>query len=146
MNKLRAYQRVWVKARREAWFKDNGPCVDCGSWERLELDHKNPADKVTHAVWSWAEKRRLAELAKCVARCHKCHKRKSAGEKALGEANGQSVLTEDLVRAMRRDRRDGMTLRAIMAKYDARHSTVYRVITRQTWRHVADLDDLELGT
>jgi hypothetical protein len=61
-------------ARREAWFKENGPC-ECGSWDNLELHHKNPEEKVTHRVWTWAEDRRLKELAKCVAVCVDCHDR-----------------------------------------------------------------------
>lgn len=81
---LRDYQKKWyvdvMKKRREAWFAANGPCVDCGSWENLELDHDDPSSKVSHAVWSWSESRRIEELAKCKARCHRCHKKKSVKE------------------------------------------------------------------
>lgn len=76
----REYARNWIRRRRDAWFRANGPCVDCGSWERLELDHENPADKIAHAVWSWSEPRRLAELAKCKPRCKSCHQKKTARE------------------------------------------------------------------
>ena len=67
------WYREVVKPRKEAWFKENGPCVVCGSWENLELHHKDPAKKESHNVWTWKEERRLAELAKCEVRCTKCH-------------------------------------------------------------------------
>jgi hypothetical protein len=81
---LREYHKKWyisvVKRRREEWFRDNGPCVDCGSWERLELDHDDPSTKISHVVFSWGDAKRLYELSKCRARCHKCHVKKSVRE------------------------------------------------------------------
>lgn len=81
----RAYQRDWMKQRRQAWFEANGPCVDCGASEHLEVDHADASLKVAHRVWSWAEDRRLAELEKCVVRCQSCHKKKTKlnGENAV---------------------------------------------------------------
>lgn len=73
----RRYQREWMATRRAAWFKAHGPCVDCGSWDQLELDHIDPALKVTHLVWSWTLERREEELAKCVARCKQCHRERT---------------------------------------------------------------------
>lgn len=78
----RAYHRQWMRRRRDEWFAANGPCVQCGSWERLELDHVNPAEKEHHAVWSWRKDRREAELAKCQVLCHDCHLAKSNRERA----------------------------------------------------------------
>lgn len=81
---MRQYHKQWYKdvmvKRRIAWFAENGPCVDCGSWENLELDHDDPETKVDHAVWSWSDTRRAAELAKCKPRCHSCHAKKSHKE------------------------------------------------------------------
>jgi hypothetical protein len=71
------YQNV-VRKRREDWFKENGPCVDCGIWEGLELDHLDRTTKVDHKVWSWSKPRRIKELAKCVVRCEKCHGKHTA--------------------------------------------------------------------
>ena len=73
----REYQRQWIAKRRKDWFDANGPCVRCGSWERLELDHIDHTTKITHRIWSWAEERRLKELAKCQILCHFCHGQKS---------------------------------------------------------------------
>ena len=70
----RAYDRAWYAARRAAWFADKC-CVVCGSTDRLELHHKDPAQKVSHRVWSWSQSRRDTELAKCEVRCHEHHPR-----------------------------------------------------------------------
>jgi len=76
----RKYNREWVARRKAQWLAANGPCVDCGAGEKLEVDHIDPTTKVTHSVWTWSATRRLAELAKCVVRCHRCHKKKTAEE------------------------------------------------------------------
>jgi hypothetical protein len=73
----REYQRVWNAERRAAWFADKS-CLQCGSTERLELDHIDPSTKVSHSVWSWKLARRLVELAKCQPLCHDCHLAKTA--------------------------------------------------------------------
>ena len=65
------------RARREDWLKSNGPCK-CGSWVRLEVHHINPAEKVSHNVWSWSKQKREAELEKCRPLCHECHKVETA--------------------------------------------------------------------
>ena len=73
----REYQRNWVAKRKSEWFLNNGPCVKCASWADLELDHIDPDTKVTNSIWSWSEKRREEELAKCQILCSKCHKKKT---------------------------------------------------------------------
>lgn len=67
--------------RRNTWFQVNGPCVKCGSWENLELDHINPKLKVTHRIWSWSQSKREVELSKCQVLCKICHKEKTSNEK-----------------------------------------------------------------
>lgn len=97
-----AYQLEWRRKRRDAWFAENGPCVDCRSWEQLELDHIDPTLKVDHKIWSWARARREAELAKCVARCQPCHAKKSGTEAARGERHGRSTISDEVIRELRR--------------------------------------------
>ncbi len=79
--KQKAAQAQWyqdtVRARRVEWLDKNGPCRKCGSSEKLEVDHVDPSQKVTHSVWTWAADRRNAELAKCQVLCEKCHLQKS---------------------------------------------------------------------
>lgn len=74
----RAYQRQWIAARRERWFAENGPCVQCGSNVNLQLDHIDPAIKISHRIWSWSQRRLTEELAKCQVLCEECHKKKTA--------------------------------------------------------------------
>jgi hypothetical protein len=71
--KHKEYQRKRVARIRKEWFEENGPCKECGSWENLELHHKDPAQKVSHRIWSWAKEKRLAELSKCEVLCRECH-------------------------------------------------------------------------
>jgi hypothetical protein len=70
----REYQRQWVARRRAAFFGDKC-CEWCRSTERLELHHRDPSKKESHAIWSWSRARRLAEIAKCIVLCRSCHQR-----------------------------------------------------------------------
>ena len=79
--KRREYGREWVRKRKALWFERNGPCVLCGSWKDLEIDHIDPTIKTTHRIWSWSKEKREAELAKCQVLCQSCHKEKTAEEK-----------------------------------------------------------------
>lgn len=74
---MRQWQLNWLRERRQKWLTENGPCANCGSDVKLEIDHRNPQEKIAHAVWSWSEPRRLAELSKCQVLCADCHKQKS---------------------------------------------------------------------
>lgn len=77
----RSHARNWMRKRRDEWFAANGPCKKCGSTERLELDHIDPALKIAHQVWSWSKVRREAELAKCQVLCYTCHKAKTSADR-----------------------------------------------------------------
>lgn len=81
-DKQREYQRKWLQKRRQEWLEENGPCIDCGCWDDLEVDHIDPELKDTHRIWSWTKERRDAELAKCVPRCKPCHLQKTVVEHA----------------------------------------------------------------
>lgn len=71
------YQRKWMAHRRSEWIQANGPCIDCGAWEKLEIHHKDPRQKVMHALWSYRAERRKAELKKCEVVCRACHGKKT---------------------------------------------------------------------
>lgn len=130
----REYARKWMAARRAAWIGANGPCADCGSWENPEVDHVDPATKVTHNVWSWSALRREAELAKCVVRCTDCHKKKSAGEKHnAGEANPAAKLTEAGVLLIRGSSR---SLRSLATELGVDYTLVWQVRQRKVWQHI----------
>jgi hypothetical protein len=69
----RAYQREWTARRRQTFFEDK-TCERCGSAELLELNHRDPTQKVSHKIWSWSAKRRAEEIAKCEIVCRGCHR------------------------------------------------------------------------
>lgn len=75
----REYQRRWIARRRAVFFKGKA-CAWCASTVALELHHRDPNLKLHHAIWSWGETRRQAEIAKCIILCDSCH------ERAHGEA------------------------------------------------------------
>jgi hypothetical protein len=68
----REYQRKWIADRRAAYFVDK-VCANCGSTKRLELDHIDPAIKISSRIWSWSAERREAEISKCQVLCYECH-------------------------------------------------------------------------
>lgn len=94
----RAFQRNWMRQRRLEFFKDKC-CVKCGSVENLNLDHIDPATKVTHNIWSWKKERREAEISKCQVLCFNCHAEKSAAyriERAKGSKRDRDRLAARL--------------------------------------------------
>lgn len=74
----RTYVREWMRRRRAEWFAAHGPCLWCGSSERLEIDHIDPVVKLSNRVWSWSKSRRDIELDKCRVLCYDCHKKRHA--------------------------------------------------------------------
>lgn len=82
-NKQREYQRMWVQNRRTEWLLENGPCIICGSWIDLDVDHINPEDKISHRIWTYTEEKRKYELSKCQVLCHTCHVLKTNSQRKL---------------------------------------------------------------
>ena len=89
----RVYAKNWARARRAA-FMAGKFCVVCGTTERLELDHIDPATKISHAVWSWSQPRREAELAKCQVLCHQHHKEKTRSDWDKRRKHGASMYSD----------------------------------------------------
>jgi len=89
----REYQRTWMKARRDAWIKENGPCAWCNSDENLQVDHINKYEKLYDpaTLWSLAltNPKRVKELAKCQVLCDTCHSTKNELE-SLKEVHGNA--------------------------------------------------------
>ena len=75
-----ANNKSW-RNKRAQWIAENGPCRKCGSWNRLEVDHKDPGKKKTHNVWTWSQERREIELKKCWVLCFICHRLKTNKER-----------------------------------------------------------------
>jgi 5-methylcytosine-specific restriction endonuclease McrA len=93
--KKRTYQRQWIKARRDVWIKEHGPCVDCGGWEELEIDHRDRSTKerFISRIWSYSAAKRMEELEKCVVRCTACHRKKTHKETTRSEAERHGRYT-----------------------------------------------------
>jgi hypothetical protein len=108
------YQAEQRKRLRQEWFLANGPCVDCGSWADLEIDHVDRSLKRSHRVWRWPSARRDAELAKCKPRCRDCHKEKTRNERYetwVATQRERAPLTDDIIDELqpRADERVGMS-------------------------------------
>jgi cytochrome oxidase assembly protein ShyY1 len=78
------YQREWVAKRRADYLADKS-CVVCGTTQSLEVDHIDPAQKSSHRIWTWSDKRRNAELAKCQILCTDHHKMKTRAQRPIPE-------------------------------------------------------------
>lgn len=79
----RAYQRQWLKLRRDKAIKEmGGQCVNCGSDENLEFDHKDRISKMhpIGSIWSRSWDFIWQELNKCQLLCEKCHLNKTSQE------------------------------------------------------------------
>jgi hypothetical protein len=134
-DRQRRYQNEWIKRRRLDWLEANGPCVDCGTWDELQVDHVDAGQKVSHRVWSWKKERREAELAKCVVRCEPCHRTKTTEnrERAHGERNGNARLTE---REVREIRVSTLPKRQLGRVYGVSDHTIRMIKLRTLWKYV----------
>jgi 5-methylcytosine-specific restriction endonuclease McrA len=124
--RARAYEKM--KRLRAEWFAANGPCKQCASEENLELDHKNPEEKVSHSVWSWEPRRRELELKKCQVLCRNCHRVKTAANRMVGRVVPKlRKLSDKQVLKAVLWRRAGMRTRQIAAKMGVCHVTIVRL-------------------
>jgi len=134
----REYQRQWAARRRAEYFIDKS-CVVCGSTDRLELDHVDPAMKVSHSIWSWSKGRRDAELAKCQILCKTHHqiKTKENLEYSHGEAHGHTILSDEQALQIRAIYAEGVvSLRNLGQQYGVSHYAIWRIVTRRSWSHI----------
>jgi len=94
--RVKDYERY--KHRRTDWIERNGPCVRCGSSDRLEIDHINREEKLYGADRLWGlsptNPKVVSELAKCQVLCRSCHIEKSIeeGSFSLGRGNGKVAV------------------------------------------------------
>lgn len=85
LEQWRAKEAAWPRRNRQLWLNENGPCKECGSHKRLEIDHIDPKNKVHHSIWTWSKVRRKAELNKCQVLCFLCHRLKTNRERGWSE-------------------------------------------------------------
>lgn len=80
MNALNEYLKKRYRERRRLALEFlGGSCVKCGSEEKLELDHINPATKDfdISRFWGTTLDRFWTEVKKCQILCKPCHIRKT---------------------------------------------------------------------
>lgn len=88
---LKIARKRWKKSRllrnkekKRVWISENGPCVKCGSWNQIEIDHIVPVGRRNYDnvdIFGWAPERLKKELQNCQCLCNACHCKKSADEK-----------------------------------------------------------------
>lgn len=83
-----------------ALAKLGGVCVRCGTTERLEFDHVDPATKIAaiSTMWTLSRERFWAELEKCQILCHEHHIEKTQENKEFG--GGQNRINDHATEAM----------------------------------------------
>src|SRR6478735_9889313 len=88
--KQREFNRRWQQERRDAFFRCKS--CHCGSTLNLELDHRDSSEKISHSIWSWAERKRLIEISKCDILCRSCHEEKTTKTELLQASHGSLRL------------------------------------------------------
>lgn len=133
--KQREWDRQWMARRRSEWMTAHGPCVDCGSWSDLQVDHVDASTKITHRVWSWAKDRREAELAKCAVRCVRCHDAKTLAchEDPRGEQHWAAKLKADQIPDIRASQ---VSISQLARTYGVSRKAIRLVRSRKNWAHI----------
>lgn len=88
---MNSYMKKRYQERRDyAIFLLGGECVKCGSEDRLEFDHIDPAQKTFSfsKIWSYSMKVFGQELMKAQLLCYTCHKEKTSSEQSKGHGGG----------------------------------------------------------
>lgn len=82
---MRVYMTKRYHARRARAIEYlGGKCIDCGTSDSLEFDHKDPSQKtIDISGQSYSEERFMAELLKCELRCKPCHHRKTMTQRSF---------------------------------------------------------------
>lgn len=136
----RDYQKAWMQKRRQAWIDENGPCIDCGSFEDLEVDHVDATTKKFNPAQIWSRKAevRLAELAKCVVRCNSCHVVKTVLNKETShfkEAHPSAYFTQEIVDEIRiRYAAKNISIRKLAEEYNSSRATIHDILKFKTWK------------
>lgn len=90
----RRYQLEWCRKRRQTAIDlMGGKCKTCKATDNLEFHHRNPDEKESHRIWSWAWARVLEEIAKCDLLCTDCHGKET--RKLLAERARHSPRAEN---------------------------------------------------
>lgn len=112
-----------IRANRFSWFINRGPIP----WYADVLHHcDNPKCVNPNHLFLGTGKINMED--KITKGRHRC---------GIGENQGHSIFTEDAVRDMRKLYEDGWTQRAIAKKHRCSAQTVWPIVHRINWKHVA---------
>jgi 5-methylcytosine-specific restriction endonuclease McrA len=135
---VQRYNRQWMKNRRQGWIASQGPCVECGSTENLEVDHIDPSTKKYRpaALWGMAvdNPSRVAELAKCQILCRDCHKAKTRAYRKLHPIP-PSKFSEEQIRMVRELRAKGWTYEQAGKVVGVSRHTASDFVNK-SWQHI----------
>lgn len=137
--KQREYCRLWTQNRRKKWLSENGPCIKCGSWEKLEIDHIDRTQKWSHKIWSYSEEKRLLELAKCQVLCSDCHKKKTAievKELRTGAISPDRLLDKEQVDLVFALHNNNFSERRIANQLGVGRSVIHNIISGKSYREL----------
>lgn len=93
-NYMREYMLKRYHERRASAIKKlGGKCVDCGSKEDLQIDHRDHKEKSfsLSKFWSVSQVRFDAEIEKCQLLCQPCHLEKTLREGSLSWQSDEEV-------------------------------------------------------
>lgn len=82
----------YMRRRQELLSIIGEKCVACGSMDRIEFDHVDPASKEFALMGRWNRplEELLAEAAKCQPLCRTCHTEKSRAARTIPHGGGTS--------------------------------------------------------
>lgn len=90
---MREYMLARYRRRRAAALEQlGGECIDCGSVEELEFDHRVRENKTSNPseIWNYSDGRFEEEIAKCVLRCRNCHIERTRLQLSVEHGGGAS--------------------------------------------------------
>ena len=142
---MKDYMRMrYARLRLETIKAMGGKCVQCGSVDDLQIDHKDPATKEfpVSKFWSLSRQKLQKELNKCQLLCEKCHAEKTRkdGSSFKNQPNGSacswSKLNEYSVLAIRTRLEGGTKISELAKQYGVCRGTIASIKNRVTWKDI----------
>lgn len=119
---------------RDSFIKAFGPCVQCGSSDRLEVDHIDPRTKKyrPHTLGKAVKNPDTirSEFLKCQVLCKECHIRKSCTDR------GFRILTQQEIDLIFTYRAVGRGSGSISKELGVSDDTIWRILKGYSYKHL----------